>query len=80
MEPAAKLSMDCPESNLKSIKAVQRFGISLSTGQLENMAKLAWRNNARCIGRLFWESLHLFDARSVDSPEGIVAGHTVSIC
>jgi nitric oxide synthase oxygenase domain/subunit len=35
------------------------------------MARLAWRNNARCIGRLFWESLCLFDARTAGSPEEV---------
>jgi nitric oxide synthase oxygenase domain/subunit len=35
------------------------------------MVRLAWRNNARCIGRLFWESLHLFDARAAGSPDEV---------
>lgn len=47
-------------------------GVSaLSTGALERMARLAWRNNARCIGRLFWESLHLLDARTAGSPDEV---------
>ena len=44
---------------------------ALSSGALEYMARLAWRNNARCIGRLFWEGLHLFDARTARSPEEV---------
>lgn len=28
-------------------------------------ARLAWRNSNRCIGRLFWPSLHVLDARYV---------------
>ena len=44
---------------------------ALTTGALEHMARLAWRNNARCIGRLFWEGLHLFDARTAGSPEEV---------
>jgi nitric-oxide synthase len=44
---------------------------ALSTSALECMARLAWRNNARCIGRLFWESLHLFDERSAGSPNEV---------
>ncbi len=38
-------------------------GAVLGSESLQQMARLAWRNNARCIGRLFWNSLHLFDAR-----------------
>jgi nitric-oxide synthase len=32
--------------------------------ELAAQAKEAWRNNARCIGRLFWNSLELLDART----------------
>lgn len=32
-------------------------------------ARLAWRNSNRCIGRLFWESLKVQDARHIkDEP------------
>lgn len=34
-------------------------------------AKLAWRNSAKCIGRLFWETLDVFDARNVQSQEDV---------
>lgn len=34
-------------------------------------AKLAWRNSAKCIGRLFWETLDVFDARDVESQEEV---------
>ncbi len=30
-------------------------------------AKLAWRNHARCIGRLYWRSLEVLDCRQVTS-------------
>lgn len=33
--------------------------------ELEHGAKMAWRNSNRCIGRLLWETLHVFDARDV---------------
>ncbi|MFD0586995.1 nitric oxide synthase oxygenase [Paenibacillus sp. GCM10027627] len=33
--------------------------------ELQHGAKLAWRNSNRCIGRLFWESLSVLDARHV---------------
>ncbi|WP_238165866.1 nitric oxide synthase oxygenase [Kribbella caucasensis] len=37
-------------------------------------ARVAWRNNARCIGRLYWRSLQVRDLRTV-SDAGGVAGH-----
>ncbi|TBL70532.1 nitric oxide synthase oxygenase [Paenibacillus thalictri] len=37
--------------------------------ELRHGAKMAWRNSNRCIGRLFWESLHVFDARDADTEE-----------
>lgn len=50
----------------------------LSTGfyshtyeELEHGAKMAWRNSNRCIGRLFWDKLHVLDARHINDHEGI---------
>ena len=34
-------------------------------------AKLAWRNSNRCIGRLFWNSLNVFDEREAASEEEV---------
>ncbi|WP_138752920.1 nitric oxide synthase oxygenase [Paenibacillus sinopodophylli] len=34
--------------------------------ELKHGAKMAWRNNNRCIGRLFWQTLEVFDARDVE--------------
>ncbi len=34
-------------------------------------AKLAWRNSNRCIGRFFWESLHVLDCRKDSTEEEI---------
>lgn len=34
-------------------------------------ARLAWRNQGRCIGRLFWESLDVVDCRHITQPEDI---------
>lgn len=34
-------------------------------------ARLAWRNSARCVGRLFWNGLHLEDARDVTDTDGM---------
>lgn len=35
------------------------------------LARIAWRNNSRCIGRLFWNTLELLDARSATSADEV---------
>lgn len=43
-------------------------------------ARVAWRNHARCIGRLFWEGLEVRDCRAHNEPDAIVervASHMV---
>ncbi len=37
--------------------------------ELEYGAKVAWRNSNRCIGRLFWQSLHVLDCRGAVTPK-----------
>ncbi len=34
-------------------------------------AKVAWRNSNRCIGRLFWQSLHVLDERHLSTEDEI---------
>lgn len=34
-----------------------------TTEELTFAARVAWRNSNKCIGRLFWQSLHVIDAR-----------------
>ncbi|CAM5219396.1 Nitric oxide synthase oxygenase OS=Ureibacillus acetophenoni OX=614649 GN=SAMN05877842_11282 PE=3 SV=1 [Ureibacillus acetophenoni] len=34
-------------------------------------ARVAWRNSNRCIGRLFWKSLHVFDERDLEDERNI---------
>ena len=41
---------------------------SLSSDELDFAGKLAWRNNARCIGRLVWRQLIVKDLRHLSSP------------
>ena len=36
-------------------------------------ARVAWRNAARCIGRLYWNSLHVRDRRTVSAPADVAA-------
>lgn len=38
---------------------------------LAEMAKAAWRNNARCIGRLMWNTLEVLDARSASTADEV---------
>lgn len=37
--------------------------------ELEYGAKVAWRNSNRCIGRIFWKSLDVFDHRDLTGPK-----------
>ncbi|MCQ6561487.1 nitric oxide synthase oxygenase [Paenibacillus mendelii] len=37
--------------------------------ELEHGAKMAWRNSNRCIGRLFWETMRVLDARGAQTEE-----------
>lgn len=39
--------------------------------ELEHGARMAWRNNNRCIGRLFWNTLAVFDERSEGTAERV---------
>lgn len=41
--------------------------------ELAHGARMAWRNSARCIGRLFWPSLEVFDRRDAVTEEEIAA-------
>jgi nitric-oxide synthase, bacterial len=36
-------------------------------------ARLAWRNHGRCIGRIRWKSLEVYDCRDLDTPDLIAA-------
>lgn len=37
--------------------------------ELEHGARMAWRNNNRCIGRLFWNTLTVFDVRHIQTAD-----------
>lgn len=45
--------------------------MTISREKLAESARIAWRNNSRCIGRLFWPSLELHDARDASSAEDV---------
>ncbi|MBS2967733.1 nitric oxide synthase oxygenase [Metabacillus sp. KIGAM252] len=61
------------EERLLSIKQeIEATGQYVHTGiELEYGAKLAWRNSNRCIGRLFWQSLHVMDERGAETEEEV---------
>lgn len=42
-----------------------------TTEELTYGAKLAWRNSNKCIGRLFWKTLNVFDCRNLFNEEEI---------
>jgi nitric-oxide synthase len=44
-----------------------------TTEELTIGARLAWRNSNRCIGRLFWKSLKVVDARDKSTDEEVFA-------
>ena len=41
--------------------------------ELEFGARVAWRNSARCIGRLYWKSLRVRDLRELRAPADLAA-------
>jgi nitric-oxide synthase len=45
--------------------------MAVSREKLAESARIAWRNNSRCIGRLFWSSLELHDARDAATAEDV---------
>jgi nitric-oxide synthase len=52
--------------------AIARYGTyNQSPEELVHGAKVAWRNAARCIGRLTWENLDVRDLRHVNTAEGV---------
>ena len=42
-----------------------------TTAELEMGARLAWRNSAKCIGRISWNTLKIRDCRHINDPKGI---------
>ncbi|MFD1020114.1 nitric oxide synthase oxygenase [Thalassobacillus hwangdonensis] len=69
--------MNVDEYNLKTRleaveKEIEQTGTYVHTyEELTHGAKMAWRNSNRCIGRLFWNMLHVFDERDAQNPEAI---------
>jgi nitric-oxide synthase len=53
--------------------AIRSGHYAMTTDELEHACRVAWRQNARCIGRLPWHTLAVRDCRQVESPEDIFA-------
>jgi nitric-oxide synthase len=45
----------------------------LTAAELTLVARVAWRNHARCIGRLYWRTLLVRDERHLDTSDAIAA-------
>jgi nitric oxide synthase oxygenase domain/subunit len=53
---------------IEIVTEIKRTGTyTLTTDELQFGAKTAWRNTARCIGRIQWNKLELQDARHVQN-------------
>nr|WP_247739284.1 nitric oxide synthase oxygenase [Bacillus sp. 165] len=61
------------EERLHQVKEeIETHGYYVHTfEELEYGARMAWRNSNRCIGRLFWNMLKVFDARDVNTEEQV---------
>jgi len=57
------------ENKLQHIKTAGEY--IPTTEELIFGARVAWRNSNKCIGRLFWQSLHVVDAREISNEEDI---------
>lgn len=57
------------ESRLEQVQCEQQF--EPTTEELTFAARVGWRNSNKCIGRLFWQSLTVFDERTLTDEKGI---------
>lgn len=56
------------------VRSLRRHGFYDHTvDELAYGARVAWRNNARCIARIFWKSLEVRDCRAVLEPDAMAA-------
>src|SRR5437660_4097336 len=63
-----------PERLARMQAEIERTGTYWQTSEeLAYGAKVAWRNNTRCIGRLYWHSLNVRDMRHLTTAEEIFA-------
>ena len=62
-------------SRLREVEAeIESHGTYRQTfGELEQGARIAWRNSTRCVGRRYWPSLTIRDCRHLEAPEEVFA-------
>jgi nitric-oxide synthase len=62
-----------PDDRLREVRTqIDRFGTYWHTAEeLVHGARVAWRNNSRCIGRLYWRSLRVRDRRALSGSDEI---------
>ena len=56
-------------NRLKEIEEIGEY--TPTTKELTYGARVAWRNSNKCIGRLFWQSLHVVDSRGLLDEQAI---------
>lgn len=63
------------EGRLRDVRrSIRKTGFYEHTpDELAFGARVAWRNHARCIGRLHWKSLEVLDCRATTQPDEIAA-------
>lgn len=57
------------EDRMKNVQETNYYWPT--TEELTFGARVAWRNSNRCIGRLFWQSLQVFDERELDEEQEV---------
>ncbi len=74
-EALAEVPDDLREQRLEAVRAgISETGTYRHTrAELTFGARVAWRNSARCIGRLYWQSLLVRDRRQVRAPADVAA-------
>ena len=65
------LAYATPQERRERLVDLQDCRTELTSQELEWGARLAWRNSARCIGRLTWSGLQVRDLRGLDSQEAV---------
>lgn len=64
-----KLAQSYVEERLQQFTAAGAVDYTIE--EMDYALKLAWRNSNKCIGRLFWKSLHTFDQRHLKTAQEI---------
>ncbi|WP_342558101.1 nitric oxide synthase oxygenase [Metasolibacillus sp. FSL K6-0083] len=63
--------IECNKTDEWLAERLKQEPFSLTTEELTFGARVAWRNSNKCIGRLFWQSLHVFDERHLLEEQAI---------